>query len=927
MNQYLKPLALKLTACCILAVSFLSGAPQSDNPRIGFDHNGFSINGEKIFIYSGSVHYFRCPQSLWRDRLNRIKQAGFNTIQFYIPWNYHEQIKGQIDFSEMQDFIELSAEMGFYLTVRIGPYICGEWDHGGFPDWLLAEGIRNSSLRTNEPNYTRFIKQWYEKVTPYIRGHLITNGGNIILIQVENEYGDGAYFKREVLRDRYLWVRELGIDVPVVTCNTEYAWDNTDREMADIINGNNSSQVRWKNISKFEQRVSEARHEEYNAPTIILEMPGGQGMHSNFIGYEAPDLSPSDYKAVAKTALMEGAGLANYYMLYGGTNLDYWGGSYQSTSYANKFPVQCPIDEPGGLTESYYTVKLVGQWLNRFGASLLDSSPLAGGAKAVEGVYDKPPKMVQKVNGDMAFIFIREEESKNQKLRFSYIDPADNNTRTVPHNGFLELQPEEMKLLVANVPLAGAAVLKYSTSEILDISSVAGRTVVVLYAPLGTGGEAMFALDKKPAGISTNYYSWDEKNKLLTVNYTHASEDTVINLDGIELVIVNEKRAYGSWSISENGRQVNLISDAYFLRDQELTENSSTLDVDTRPGHNRFTLIMGKRPDEVLSDNRPLPYSWNPKNSLLSFDLQTPGLPDVKIEFSKAKFALDAVEDIPVTTVKELQPLEFMNIYHKGYVTYSADFDADDIDSMIVRYFEGSSKSGRSRQTVGDPALVYLNGKLVPEASGWHPRKIHFDAGKYAQPGTNRIDVIMEKIGRPNGAGGWGMGEPKGLAAVSYSSGGKTTEMTTVTGWNIAVGTQGQNSGFHQPEYNDSAWQTVQLGSWKQQAQAADGFRGIGWHRLSFDLDQPEDWEIPLKLRLQAATDAIIYLNGKMIGHYKGMGWQREFYLHDSYLNPKGSNIIAIAVRDGTESGGLYAAEIVPYEQYSVKKNRISIRH
>lgn len=915
-GKALMPLALFIA-------SHVFGAAPKD-PTIEFDHNSFIINGEDTFIYSGSMHYFRCPPSLWEDRLTKIKQAGFNTIECYIPWNYHERVQGEADFSELEAYIKLCERLGLYFTVRIGPFICGEWDHGGYPDWLIQEGIRNSSLRSNEPSYVAHVHRWYEQVVPVIKQHLVTNGGNVILVQVENEFGGGAYFKREVLRDRYNKARALGIDVPIVTCNTPYAWDNTDSEMAAIINGNNSSFVRWSNITLLEERVSEARREERNAPTIILEMPGGQGMHSNFVSYESPELDHRDFVVASKTALMEGAGLTNYYMLYGGTNLGYWGASYQSSSYSNKPSVQCPIDEPGGLTPSYYSVKLTGQWLNEFGDQLVNSKTRPHATKVVKGAGNKPPKIVQKVTDTMAFLFVREEADKTQKIRFSYTDPDNEKPLTIPQNGYLELQPRDMKILVANIPLGNRTVMKYSTSEILDISQVGSRTVVVVYGPAGTSGETALSFKQKPTNISNSRYQWNEKERLLTLNYVHTTTDTSIVMDDIQLVVINKERAKSSWSASSESRSLTMVSDAYLLRGHILDANQSILDVETKPGTNRFSLALSSSPTAVYSSNRPVPYSWDKDGKLLSFKLKTPSVPDVEIEFKKARFSTDSIDENAPVLVKDLQPLELMGIFDKGYIGYSAHFEAQDAESMTVRFYEGSAKSNRSRQTVGDPAMVFVNGTYIPQASGWHPRKINFAVREFLKPGQNKVEIFMEKIGRPCGAGGWGMGEPKGLAAVSLLGGDDHPWEKNVSDWKLSVGTQGQNQGYFSPDFDDSKWQTVQLGDWKKANDTAS-YDGIGWYRMSFDLTRPEGWIIPVKLQLEAETDALIYLNGHLIGRYNGIGWQREFYLHESYLNEQGENVLAIAVRNAGGQGGLIQAKIVPYKEYSVKSNQLAL--
>src|SRR5579862_1281179 len=115
-------------------------------PFIDFDGRGFLINGKRTFLASGSIHYCRVPRALWRDRLLRIKRAGFNTVQTYAFWNYHEPQERKWNFSgdhDFEAFLKLVKEMGLYAVVRPGPYVCAEWDSGGFPVWLrFKPGVR-----------------------------------------------------------------------------------------------------------------------------------------------------------------------------------------------------------------------------------------------------------------------------------------------------------------------------------------------------------------------------------------------------------------------------------------------------------------------------------------------------------------------------------------------------------------------------------------------------------------------------------------------------------------------------------------------------------------------------------------------------------------------------------------------------------------
>ena len=152
--------------------------------------DGFYIDGKPVKIISGGIHYFRIVPEYWRDRLEKLKAMGCNTVETYVPWNMHEPKKGQFNFSGMLDierFIKTAQELGLYVIVRPSPYICAEWEFGGLPAWLLKEdGMR---LRGCYEPYLKHVKEYYDRLFQILTPLQITKGGPVIMFQVENEYG------------------------------------------------------------------------------------------------------------------------------------------------------------------------------------------------------------------------------------------------------------------------------------------------------------------------------------------------------------------------------------------------------------------------------------------------------------------------------------------------------------------------------------------------------------------------------------------------------------------------------------------------------------------------------------------------------------------------------------------------------------------
>lgn len=153
----------------------------------------FTLEGEPFRILGGSIHYFRVPRAYWEDRLLKMRACGVNTLTTYVPWNLHEPERGVFNFQDQLDlkaYISLAAELGLWVILRPGPYICAEWDLGGLPSWLLRD--KNMKLRTTYPGFTEAVNSFFDKLIPIIKPLQFEEGGPIIAVQVENEYGSYA---------------------------------------------------------------------------------------------------------------------------------------------------------------------------------------------------------------------------------------------------------------------------------------------------------------------------------------------------------------------------------------------------------------------------------------------------------------------------------------------------------------------------------------------------------------------------------------------------------------------------------------------------------------------------------------------------------------------------------------------------------------
>lgn len=214
----LRRLSLLLFCLPAFAAGYPAPAQVPAAPAHTFAVSGqqYLLDGKPYQIISGEMHYTRIPRAYWRDRFRMARAMGLNTITTYVFWNVHEPRPGVFDFSGQNDvaeYIREAQDEGLHVILRPGPYVCAEWDLGGFPSWLLKD--RSLVLRSEDPKYLAAVQEWFARLGKEIKPLLLGNGGPIIAIQVENEYGsfgnDHAYM--EAVKDA---LDKSGMDGPVL---------------------------------------------------------------------------------------------------------------------------------------------------------------------------------------------------------------------------------------------------------------------------------------------------------------------------------------------------------------------------------------------------------------------------------------------------------------------------------------------------------------------------------------------------------------------------------------------------------------------------------------------------------------------------------------------------------------------------------------
>ncbi|GAB2541494.1 beta-galactosidase [Brachybacterium huguangmaarense] len=320
--------------------------PMSTAPILRATPDGFLRDGEPDQIVSGALHYFRVHPDQWRDRLRRLVALGCHTVETYVAWNIHQPAPGTTTFEGIADlgrFLDLAAEEGLDAIVRPGPYICAEWENGGFPGWILRD--RSMRLRCSDPAYLALVDAWFDVLIPVIARRQASRGGNVVMVQVENEYGsygdDTAYL--EHLRDG---LRARGIDEMLVTSDgPARMWltgGRVDGALATVNFGSRTDDV-----------LAMAAEELPDQPLMCMEFWNGWFDHW---GEEHHDRTAESAAEELETMLAAGMSV-NVYMAHGGTNYGMTAGAnavdgiLQPTT--TSYDYDAPIAEDGALTEKF----------------------------------------------------------------------------------------------------------------------------------------------------------------------------------------------------------------------------------------------------------------------------------------------------------------------------------------------------------------------------------------------------------------------------------------------------------------------------------------------------------------------------------------------------------------------------------------------
>jgi beta-galactosidase len=494
------------------------GGTSSTGHDLEINSRYLTLDGKPMLPIMAEFHYSRYPAQDWEDEILKMKADGVNVISTYIFWIHHEEIEGQFDWSGQRDlrrFVELCGKHGLYVYLRIGPWDHGEVRNGGLPDWVL----KLPNIRTNDPAYLAHVARFDGEIAAQVKGLLFKDGGPVIGLQLENEYGlhgpgRGA---EHILKLKQLAIA-AGLTVPLYSVT---GWPSLDFPPHDVIpvSGGYPDGFWFNSLTNLPPSMNYLfnlnRKLGDMGATVSSDDPTGKVdlKHDPYFGAEEaagmqsayhrrPLLKPDDIGALTVTGIGSGLNLYGYYLFHGGTNPEGKLSTLQesqATGYPNdlaqlNYDFQAPLGEYGQVRESYRRIRPFHLFLNTFGSDLAPMIAVGPDQVPTSPADTSVPRLTFRGDGESGFIFVNNYVRQLQmpsrkgfqvrlKLANSRVAvPAE--PLTVPANSYF--------CWPVNLTIGGIR-LQYSTAQLLTRIETPGDPTYFFFAIPGIAPQFSFA--------------------------------------------------------------------------------------------------------------------------------------------------------------------------------------------------------------------------------------------------------------------------------------------------------------------------------------------------------------------------------------------------------------------------------------------------
>jgi len=811
----------------LLALAAAASASAESNLRLpsggleaGFDGKSFTVGGRRVLLLSGAVHYFRLLPEEWQDRLLQTRLAGFNMVETAVPWNLHQPAKEVFQFEGNADlgrFLDLCHEMKLMVLVRIGPYVNAAVSNGGLPAWLGNDP--RLLVRSTNDRYIEAVRAYWAKLLPIIAERQAP-GGPVALVQLEDNYQgpDRRYLSR-----LYAEAQERGIRVPVV--------------LSDL------------NPCKDFQRFRVPDNQVFATTELMPERP---------VSWSERARDFTGFADILFEGLAKGIDGYNHAMWAAGTHRVVLPGSSFPTRYEDG---TCGLLEGGGLGTVFADAKRVNWFARTF------ESVLAQATALTTHPFLDQARRAGLVNygrgaGTTALLFFKARTGTGQ---LSLVGEKGGPAAVLP------VDPSETRHVVVNYPLTPKTTLAFSTAQVFAVQKMAGKHVIVVYAPVGSEPVMVFATPQRPtARVGGDALAWDEPQKRITLKWKCAQEgartDYVFDADEpIHVVALEESQVARTWVLEGAGILVGAPGLGPWTTGQQMT-------VELRVPARRVRYALTFYPDGTqrsvgelkgISEAR-----YDEKAGRIDCFLNLETTDPIAVFLRNWEMADATAEAAPgfddSSWTDLLRPEPFGE---ERYGWYRCRVQASREGTRQLRF-----------ENVADSVTVYLNGeyvgqsatKLLKDGPRTFPHPASFDVA--LKRGENTVAALVKNWGRYRNT-------------ASYA-----VPLAATTGWGI-LGTvllEGRPAGRWRqreglaPTDRQLAW-----------APLKDVASPVRWYRTTFRLRSHPARLVP-RVRLKGLSHGAIWLNGRFAGAYNQVRYDagHGYVLPPSWLREENELIV-----------------------------------
>jgi hypothetical protein len=546
-----------------------------------------TIGGKPVLPVMGEIHYSRIRRDKWEDCILKTKACGINIISTYLFWNQHEEVEGEFDWEgekDLRSFIKLCEKHGMYVIVRLGPWAHGEARNGGTPDWILRKKYIKD--RSNDVVYLNYVRRYFGQIAKQLEGLCYKDGGNVIGIQLENEYWHAKEGEAHIqwLKDTAI---SLGLNVPLYTVTgwsngsvppfeviplwgayTDEPWDQTVEEIFRPENYEFASFHDNKNIGNDQPKKSDnyMSYDKYPYFTCEVGIGNQNTYHRRLV------ISPIDGLGMMMAKLGSGSNLLGYYIFAGATQfrglLHSTEEEQEETGYWTRVPLksydfQAAIRESGEISPAYREVKRLHYFINEVGSKLAPMMPV------IIPTSKDDMQVAVRSDNNSGFLFginyarnIPKETRKECRFQVRF----KNETIVFPQHG-IDIPDSSLFIWPLNYDLDGLK-LKYSTAQMLRKVD----NCYLLFQNRNIPAELAFdpaTIEKLTVADGT----MQTKNNMTIVSGLKPGKQCLISaqLKGgrtLNIIVLTEREADNCWILDGKDKKECFISESNMYADQ-----------------------------------------------------------------------------------------------------------------------------------------------------------------------------------------------------------------------------------------------------------------------------------------------------------------------------------------------------------------------